>query len=104
MQADELDQRVDVRGRAAHAHPAAGLAQPAGDHREIDHQRGVRERQAAEVDDEVLVDRERTRQGGPAQTLRRAIFIPAAPQDRRVVRQRDDAVTVAQIERPMPAS
>ena len=38
-----------------------------------------------------LVDRERARQGRSAQALRRAILIPTTPQDRWVVRQRDDA-------------
>jgi metal-sulfur cluster biosynthetic enzyme len=90
VQPDQLDQALDLRLRAAQRHPAAGLAQAAGHHREVDHQRGVGERQLREVDEQVAVRRERPRERSAPQRLRGPILITGAGEDRRFFAEGDD--------------
>ena len=54
VEADELDQPLDLRPRAVDAHALVRAAQPAGEHREVEHERRVGELQLGEVDREVL--------------------------------------------------
>jgi hypothetical protein len=44
-----------VRLRAAQRHATAGLPDAAGDHREVDHERRVRERELAQVDEDLAL-------------------------------------------------
>ena len=90
MQADELDQRVDLRRGTAEPDAAADPAEPPRDHCEVQHQRRVGERQPGEVDDEVRLQRECPRQGASAQRLRDPVLITTATQDRGVFLQFDD--------------
>ena len=60
VEADELDEPLDLRLRAAQRHPAPGLAQAPGDHREVHHQRRVGERQLREVHEQIAVGGERS--------------------------------------------
>jgi metal-sulfur cluster biosynthetic enzyme len=90
VEADELDEALDLRLRAAQAHAAPGLAQAPRDHREVDHQRRVGERQLREVDEQVVVGRQRARERAAAQRLRGAILITGAGEDRRFFAERDD--------------
>ena len=53
MQADVLDERADVGLRALQEQLPAGLAQAPREHREIEHERGVREGQTGQVDDDI---------------------------------------------------
>ena len=86
-----LDEHADVRLRAAQRQHAAGLAQAPRDHREVEHQRRVGERELGEVDIDV-----RGRASAPATSawrrsdLRRAVLVPAAPQQSGVVVVGDD--------------
>jgi hypothetical protein len=53
MKTDKLDQGSDLRLRPAQQKLPATGAQPAREHRQIDHQRGVGEHQLAQVDHHV---------------------------------------------------
>ena len=76
-QADLEDDPLDLGLRAADEHPPPGLAQPAGEHGEVEHERRVGERQPGQVDRQVAGHRhERTGKRAPAQALRRAVLIP----------------------------
>jgi metal-sulfur cluster biosynthetic enzyme len=96
VEADELDEPLDVRLGAAQRHAAPGLAKAARDHREVDHQRRVGERQVRQVNQQIAVDRERSRQRSAPQRLGRAVLIPRARQDRRVFAERDDGGNLPQ--------
>src|SRR2546423_7333728 len=52
-QPDELDQSVDMRRGALQVYAESAHAQATGEHRDIDHQRGIREGQLAQVYDHV---------------------------------------------------
>jgi hypothetical protein len=66
VQADHLDQRADLRlGAAQENRPAVG-AQPAGQHRQVEHQRGIRERQLRQIHDHIVLGADGTRQRPPA--------------------------------------
>jgi hypothetical protein len=52
VEADDLDEALDLGLGAADEELAAGLAEAAGDHGQVDHQRGVGEDQLVEVDED----------------------------------------------------
>ena len=91
VQADDLDQPPDLRLGVAQQHPPPGDAQAAREHREVEHQRGVGERELAEVDDDVgrrpPSARESAAAGSPASRCPRRRS-SAGP---RAVREGDDA-------------
>ena len=90
MQPDVLDEHRDVGLCAAQRQLEAGLAQAPRDHHEVEHQRGVGERQPGEIDDDIRGRAQRLRQRLTPPRLRRTILIPIAPQRRRIVLVRDD--------------
>jgi hypothetical protein len=90
MQADVFDQHGDVRLRAAQRQLAPGLAQPPRDHREVEHERRIGERELGQVDEHVPGRAQRLRERLAAQRLRRAILIAAAAQRRWIVLEGDD--------------
>jgi metal-sulfur cluster biosynthetic enzyme len=96
VEADELDEPLDVWLGAAQRHEAACLAQASRDHREVDHQRGVGKRQVREVDEQIAIDRERSRQRPAPQRLGRPVLVARARQDRRVFAERDDGGNLPQ--------
>ena len=63
----------------------------ARDHREVDHQRRVGERQLAQVDEQVAVRGSARESARPPQRLRGAVLVTGAGEDRRVFAERDDA-------------
>jgi len=65
-------------------------AEPARDHREVDHQRRIGEHQLGEVDHEVSLGAERTCQCLAAPCLRRSVLVPANLQNRRFGDEIDD--------------
>jgi hypothetical protein len=78
MQAGDLDQRPDLRLGAAQQQRAASDPQTARNHRQVEHQRGVREHQFAEIDDDVSFSADRADQGLPTASLRRPVLISTA--------------------------
>jgi hypothetical protein len=61
VQADELDQPLDLRLGAAQQQLATAPAQAPGEQCQVDHQRCVGEGEFGEVDDDVSLSCERTR-------------------------------------------
>jgi hypothetical protein len=59
VQADHLDEALDLGLGAADQELAAGLAEASGDHGQVDHQRGVGEDQLVEVDEDRSARMER---------------------------------------------
>jgi hypothetical protein len=94
MQTDELDQGPDLRLRATEQDRASMRAQPAREHREVDHQRGVREHELREVDDHVRLSPEGSRQRLPPAPLRRAILVTSAAQNGRLLFEVDDPLNL----------
>ena len=90
MEPDELDQPLDLRLRAAQEQHAPPSSKPAGEHRQVEHQRGVGEHEIAEVDDQVSVSPERTNHRPTAEALSCPVLVSRAPQNGRLVRELDD--------------
>jgi hypothetical protein len=91
VQTDDLDQRPDLRLRTTEQDRAPMRAQPAREHRQVDHQRRVREHELREVDDDVRLSPEGAGQRLPPASLRRSILVTSAAQNRRLVIEVDDA-------------
>jgi metal-sulfur cluster biosynthetic enzyme len=90
MEADKLDQGPDLRLRAAEKQAAATGPQAACEHRQVDHQRRVSERQLAKIDQHVRVGVDRARQGSSSAALGAPILIASALQGRGLVLEVDD--------------
>src|SRR4051812_40165708 len=69
VQPDQLDQAQDLRLGAAQAYEPLVGPQPARQHREVEHERSVSERELAEVDDHVLWRLQRARERAAPQAL-----------------------------------
>ena len=63
VQPDDLDQLPDLGLGAVQAHEPAVRAQPAGEHREIEHQREVGEDELGQIDDHIGLGAQGARQG-----------------------------------------
>jgi hypothetical protein len=94
MQTDGLDQRADVRLRVREPqrHPAG--AQALRQARQIDHQRGIGERQPGQVDDDVPRRGQGRRERTAAAAARRPVLIPLDSEDGQLCVEGDDFVTV----------
>jgi hypothetical protein len=90
VESDQLDQRPDLRLGAAQQDRASAAAKAARQHRQVKHQRRVREDQLAQLDDDVGFGSERTGERTPAPALGTPILVAGASQDRRVVSELDD--------------
>jgi hypothetical protein len=90
VEPDQLDQRVDLRLGAAQADLAPLRPQTTREHREVDHQRRIGERELAQVDDHISFGLDRTRQRPPPAALRASILVTSAPQRRGLVIEIDD--------------
>jgi metal-sulfur cluster biosynthetic enzyme len=91
VQADELDQRADLGLSIAQQDRAAAYPQAACQHRQVEHQRCVREHELAEVDDDVRLGGDRAHERAAPTCLRRPVLVTAATQDRGFVCKLDDA-------------
>jgi metal-sulfur cluster biosynthetic enzyme len=92
VQPDELDEPLDLRLRALQAQRAPGMAQAPRERGEVEHQRGVRERQLGEVDHDVPRAGQRAREGLAAEALGRSVLIAATPQNTGLGLEVDDAL------------
>jgi metal-sulfur cluster biosynthetic enzyme len=90
VQTYSLDELPHLRLRALHVERRPCRAQAPREHRDVQHERGVRERELREVDDDVGPAHERTGEGAATARLRRPHLVTAAAQDRRVVVVVDD--------------
>jgi hypothetical protein len=90
MQTGDLDQRPDLGLSVPEQQRASTNAKAARDHREVEHQRGVREHKLAEVDDDIGLGADRAYERLSAASLRRPILVSTAAQDRRLVIEIDD--------------
>jgi hypothetical protein len=68
-------------GSAQHHRPAA-CAQPAGEQREVDHQRHVGEAEVGEIDGHVGLGAQRSGDRTSPKALSGAVLVPGAPKDR----------------------
>ena len=89
-EAHQLDQSHHLRLRGAQAQHALLDPQPARKHAEVEHQRRVRENQAAEIDDHVPLRADRSRQRPPTRALGAPVFLASAVQDRGAFIEVDD--------------
>jgi hypothetical protein len=90
MEPEHLDQGADLGLGAAHTDRPAVCPQPPSQEGEVEHQRGVGEHQLGEIDDDVGLRADRTRQRGTPKSLRIAVLIAAAAEGRRLVVEVND--------------
>jgi metal-sulfur cluster biosynthetic enzyme len=90
VQADELDQRPDLGLSIAQQDRAAAYPQAARQHRQVEHQRCVREHQFGEVYDNIRLCPDRAHQGAAPTSLRRPVLVSAATENGRFVCKLDD--------------
>jgi metal-sulfur cluster biosynthetic enzyme len=91
VQTDQLDQGPDLRLGSAQKDRAPVRAKPAGQHRQVEHQRRVGERQLGQIHDHIGLRAERARQRAAPIALGAAVLISSAAQDRRLVTEVDDS-------------
>lgn len=90
MQTDGLDQRLDLRlGTAEHDRPSV-RAEPAGEHGEVDHQRGIGEHEPRQIHGDVGRGVQSAGQRLPSEPLRVPVFVTDAAEGRRLVIEVDD--------------
>ena len=80
MQTDHLDHAPHLRLRPAHVEVLAGESQPARDEGEIEHQRAVRERELAQVHDDVPSGAQGAGHGRASAPLRGDVLVATADQ------------------------
>jgi len=90
VQADGLDQRLDLRLGATQQDRLAVRPQAPGQHREVEHQRRVREHELAEIDDHIRLGADRPRKRLPADALRVAVLVTPAAERGWLVIEVDD--------------
>ena len=90
VDAHHLDQGPDLRLCAAQQDRTPVAAQPAGEHREVEHQRHVGEAELGEIDDHVGLGAEGARQSAAPDSLGAAVLVAGAAQDRRAFGEIDD--------------
>jgi hypothetical protein len=78
VEPDELDQGHDLWLCSAEPDAPAANPEAARQHREVDHQRGVRECQFGEVDDDVCLRANRPRQRAATDSLGCPVLVAAA--------------------------
>jgi metal-sulfur cluster biosynthetic enzyme len=86
-----LDQHPDLGPRAAELHHAAASADATGQHREVEHQRCIREHQPAQIDDHIRLRADRSDQRGTATALGAPILVAADAEYGRLVIELDDS-------------
>jgi hypothetical protein len=90
VEADDLDEQADLGLGSAQAHEPPPGPQAPGEHRQVEHQRGVGEAELAQIDDEVGLGTQSTRQRPPSQALGGAILVADAAQPGGSVIEDDD--------------
>jgi len=93
---DDLDQRLDLWLGAAEHDRAAVSPQSPGQKRQVDHQRGIGERQLGQVDDQVGLGSQRARQGATTAPLGAADLVAGATEDGRLVAEGYDCVKLTE--------
>jgi metal-sulfur cluster biosynthetic enzyme len=94
VQTNQLDQGSDLWLSAAELDRPSVGTEATGQHGQIEHQRSVGEHELGEIDDDIALGMDRSRERLSADTLRVAILIPAAAKCRRCVIEVDDCETL----------
>jgi hypothetical protein len=94
VQPEVLDHGHDLRPRVSQEQSATATAQTTRQHREVGHQRRVREVQLRQVDDDVNLRLERAAQGATTKSLRATGLVADAGENRRVVAVFDDGTNL----------
>jgi hypothetical protein len=90
VQADQLDDMHDLRLGALEQQRAATATKSMREHRQVEHQRRVREDEAAHVNRDVILGAEGTRERSSPQALRAPILVSDAEKQRRAFDEIDD--------------
>jgi len=90
MEPNQLDQVHDLGFGAPQQDAAPPAPQTVGEHRQVDHQRGVGKVQIAQIYDHIRLSAECEHQSPPAKALGTPILIPGTEQHRRVVGELKD--------------
>ena len=90
VQTDDLDQGSDLGLGAAQSEGSPVSTKAAGQHREVEHQRRVSERQLTEIDDHIGLGANRPGQRLTPRSLRGSVLVALAAQGRRLVIEVDD--------------
>lgn len=75
MKPDELDQGDDLGLRTPQPKRSPPTPQTPREHRKVEHERGVGEVEAAEVDDDVGLGRQRANESAPSEPLGAPILV-----------------------------
>ena len=94
MKAHRLDQRPDLRLGAAEPDCPATRTEPAGQHREVEHQRGIGEHELSQIDDHLRLRLDRPSQRATPAALSRAVLIATAAQYQRYFLEGNDLRTL----------
>ena len=86
---DQLDQHHDLRLRSAQPDRPAPDSEATRQDRQVDHQRGIGERQLGEIDHDVGLGADRAGQRAAAETLRGPVLVAAATESRSVFVESD---------------
>jgi hypothetical protein len=95
----KLDQPSDLGLGAPHEHPALGLTQALSEHRKVEHERRVRERELGQIDDEVSARGQRARKITTPKPLRGEVLVACAAQHPQAFLEGDDVQKLAKLPR-----
>ena len=90
------DLAADLRLSSAQAQSSATCPEPAREHGQVNHERDIRERELAEVDDHVALRAEGPRERLPSTSLCGPVLVSAAAQSRRLFTEVDDQLSYIQ--------
>jgi metal-sulfur cluster biosynthetic enzyme len=100
VEPDDLDQAADLRLRRAEEDGTPARSQAPREHGQIEHQRCVGERQAAQVDDNVTLRPQGPDKSRSAESLRHPVLVSTAAQCRGLLLEVDDGGNLANSRQP----
>ena len=100
VHAHQLDQGQYLGLGATEQDRGATDSQPPGQHRQVEHQRRVREHELAEIDDDITLRADRANQCLSSTSLRCPVLVSAATQSRGLFIKSDDARNLPKMSGP----
>ncbi len=100
VQARQLDERHDLRLRAADPQRAPACPESSGEDGEVEHDRGIGEYELTQIDRDVAVGANRPGESGSSRRLRAAILVADTMQSGSAVIELDDRRNLYQSSRP----
>jgi hypothetical protein len=97
VQTDHLDQRPDLRLSTTQQDLAAVRAQPARQHREVEHQRRIGEDETAEIYDDIPLSVQGANKSLAPTTLSGPVLVAAAAKNGGLVLKVDDRGNLSQL-------